>query len=47
LSVAAKNRAKHEARTRVVFNLPLNDAGEETAFYEDGGIRLCPKWVAA
>ncbi len=30
----ANNPAKHEPRTRVVFNLPLNDSGEESAFYE-------------
>ncbi|HVA48681.1 MAG TPA: hypothetical protein VNH11_20115 [Pirellulales bacterium] len=32
--MAAKNIPKHEPRTRVVFNLPVNDWGEEKAFYE-------------
>lgn len=30
----AKAGPKHEARTRVVFNLPVNSAGEEKALYE-------------
>jgi hypothetical protein len=34
LIVAARKAAKHEPRTRVVFNLPLNTWGEEKAFYE-------------
>lgn len=32
--MAAKSSAKHEPRTRVVFNLPVNSWGEEKAFYE-------------
>ncbi len=32
--MAAKNIPKHEPRTRVVFNLPVNHWGEEKAFYE-------------
>lgn len=32
--MARKSAAKLESRTRVVFNLPANDAGETTAVYE-------------
>ena len=32
--MGTKKFAKQEARTRVVFNLPLNNAGEEHASYE-------------
>lgn len=32
--MATKSAAKHESRTRVVFNFPINSGGEEKAFYE-------------
>jgi hypothetical protein len=32
--MARKGVTRHEARTRVIFNLPINHAGEEKAFYE-------------